>query len=522
MNTIMHENRTKTSRSPAQKIGLYLGLFLFFTILLFFDFEPEKPAITRMAAVAALMATWWVTEAIPLFATALLPMILFPILGILKGKVTAPIYINSTIFLFLGGFMIALTMEKWNLHKRIALRIIRLIGGGPSRIVLGFMIAAAFLSMWISNTATAIMMVPIFLAVISQMEAEYGTEATHNFTMALMLGVAYACSLGGIATLVGTPPNLSFTRIFEITFPNAQPISFGQWILMGLPISATMIVIVWLLLTKVFLRIPAALKIDSSIINKQYQELKFMSFEEKSVLTVFSITAALWVFRKKLSFGFFTIPGWSQLLPYPNLIDDGTVALTMAMLLFLIPSRSKEAISPTVMGADVVTKLPWNIVLLFGGGFALAKGFQTTGLSAFIGNKFAGLAGVSPFLVVIILCLTITFLTELTSNTAATEMILPILASVSLAMKINPLILMIPATFSASCAFMMPVATPPNAIIFGSGRIKIAEMARVGFFINIIGVIVISVLFYTIGTRVFSIDVSVFPEWAQSIGAGFF
>ncbi len=521
MNTIMPANKTKINRTTTQRIGLYLGLFLFFTILLFFDFEPDRPAVTRMAAVTALMATWWVTEAIPLFATALLPMILFPVLGILKGSTTAPIYINSTIFLFLGGFMIALTMEKWNLHKRIALRIIRLIGGGPSRIVMGFMATAAFLSMWISNTATAIMMVPIFLAVIYQMEAEYGTEATHNFTIALMLGVAYACSVGGIATLVGTPPNLSFTRIFAITFPDAKPISFGQWILMGLPVSAIMIGIIWFLLTKVFFRIPPAIKTDRSIIDKQYQELGSMSFEEKSVLTVFSITAVLWVFRENLSFGFFTLPGWSQLLPYPDLIDDGTVGLTMAMILFLIPSRSNDASSPTVMGADVVTKLPWNVVLLFGGGFALAKGFQTTGLSAFIGNKFTGLAGVSPFLMVILLCLTITFLTELTSNTASTQMILPILASVSLSMQINPLILMIPATFSASCAFMLPVATPPNAIIFGSGRIKIAEMARVGFIINIIGVMVISILFYTIGTRVFSIDLGVFPAWAQSIGAGY-
>jgi sodium-dependent dicarboxylate transporter 2/3/5 len=245
-----------------------------------------------------------------------------------------------------------------------------------------------------------------------------------------------------------------------------------------------------------------------------------MSFEERSVLAVFFLTAVLWVFRKNLKLGILTIPGWSQLIPYPKLIDDGTVALAMAMILFLIPTRSEEADSATIMTAEVIRNLPWNIVILFGGGFALAKGFQVTGLSTLIGNKFSGLAGVSPFLMILVICFSLTFLTELTSNTATTEMILPILASVAVAMKTNPLMLMIPATLSASCAFMMPVATPPNAIVFGSGRIKIAEMARVGVFINVIGVMVVAVLFYLVGTVVFSIDPNVFPEWATFIGTG--
>lgn len=476
--------------------------------------------VTKMAAVAILMATWWITDALPLFATALLPMILYPLLGILKGKATAPIYINSTIFLFLGGFMIALTMEKWQLHRRIALFIIRLIGGGPSRIVLGFMVAAAFLSMWISNTATAIMMVPIGLAIVSQMETKFGEKKTHKFTVSLMLGIAYACSVGGIATLVGTPPNLSFARIYEITFPSATPIAFGTWFIMGLPLSIVMLTIIWVILTKIFFRVPADLTVDKSIVDKEYHQLGNMSFEEKVVLVVFFLTAFLWVFRKPLDLGLFSIPGWSQLIAHPKLIDDGTVALCMAMILFLIPTRSKDADSASIMGPDVVKRIPWNIVLLFGGGFALAKGFQVTGLSTLIGNKFAGLAGMSPILMVLIICFGLTFLTELTSNTATTEMILPILASVAFAMKINPLFLMIPATLSASCAFMMPVATPPNAIVFGSGRIKIPEMARVGVFINVIGVLVITCLFYFIGTAVFDIDPGVFPEWALQMGSG--
>ncbi len=500
-------------RTKVQNAGLVLGP-IFFIFIMFFDLEPGKPVVTRMTAVALLMAIWWITDAIPLAATALLPLILYPLLGILKGKSTAPIYINSTIFLFLGGFMIALAMEKWNLHKRIALWIIRFVGGGPSRIVLGFMIAASFLSMWISNTATAIMMVPIGMAIILKLEDQFDPEKVHSFSICLMLGIAYSCSIGGVATLVGTPPNLSFVRIFEITFPQAIPISFGQWILLGLPLSVIMLSIVWFLLTKVFFRAPAYLKIDRTIIEKEYSALGSMSFEEKSIMTVFLTTAFLWVFRKELHLGVLTIPGWSSLLPYSDFIDDGTVALIMAFLLFLIPTRSQGVKGASILGMDVFGKLPWHIVLLFGGGFALAKGFQVTGLSAMLGTKFASLEGASPIAMISTICLSITFLTELTSNTATTEMILPILASVGVAMQMNPLLLMIPATISASCAFMMPVATPPNAIIFGSGRIKIGEMARVGIFINLIGVLMISLIFYLIGPLVFSIDLNSFPQWA--------
>ena len=500
-----------------QRIGLILGPILFIFMMVFFDAGTEYPKAVPMAAVAVLMATWWITDAIPLFATALLPMVLYPLLGILKGKIIAPVYINSTIFLFLGGFMIALTMEKWNLHKRIALFIIRVIGGGPARIVLGFMVASAFLSMWISNTATAIMMVPIGMAIVLQMEEKFDRKDTRKFTVGLMLGIAYACSLGGIATLVGTPPNLSFSRIFEITFPNADPITFGTWLLMGLPMTAAMLGIVWLIITRLFFRVPLHISVDKSLVSNEYKALGRMAFEEKAVLWVFAATAFLWVFRKDLNLGIFSIPGWSGLLPYPNLIDDGTVAMTMAMILFFIPARQSTGNHSMIMTPDIIRKLPWDIVLLFGGGFALARGFQETGLSIFIGNKFAGLAGVPPFLMIISNCLGITFLTELTSNTATTEMILPILASMGVAMQTNPLVLMIPATISASCAFMMPVATPPNAIIFGSGKVSIADMAKTGLLINIMGAVVISIVFYFLGTVIFSIDMSVLPDWANHL-----
>ena len=496
-----------------QRIGLALGPVLFIVINLL-DLEPGNPALTRMAAVAALMAIWWITEAIPLFATALLPLILYPLLGIERGGATAPIYFNSTIVLFLGGFMIALTMEKWNLHRRIALKIIRMIGGGPSRIVLGFMVAAAFLSMWVSNTATAIMMVPIGLAIILEMEKDYGEEDTHSFSVCVMLGIAYACSIGGIATLVGTPPNLSLARIFEITFPDAPPLVFGQWLVMALPISVVMLVIAWLLITKVFFRVPEHITVDQAVVEEQVKALGPVAYEEKAVLVVFGLTAFLWVFRLPLQLGSITIPGWSQLLPYPGLIDDGTVAIAMASLLFLIPTRTPDASAPTLAGRDIIPRLPWNIVLLFGGGFALAYGFQVTGLSILIGNGFAGLAGVPPFVLILTVCLSIMFLTELTSNTATTEMILPILASVAVATNVHPLLLMIPATLSASCAFMMPVATPPNAIVFGSDRVRIPEMAKIGLFLNLVGALVITITFMVLGTAIFGIESGVMPEWA--------
>jgi sodium-dependent dicarboxylate transporter 2/3/5 len=377
------------------------------------------------------------------------------------------------------------------------------------------MLAAAFLSMWISNTATAIMMVPIGLAIILQMEEKFSVQQTRSFTTGLMLGIAYACSIGGIATLVGTPPNLSFSRIFAITFPNAPAITFGTWFVMGLPLSTIMLFIVWLLLTRVFFKPHPDLFVDRTIVNSEYTKLGATRYEERVVMIVFTLTAFLWVFRKPLQLGGLTIPGWSQLLPYPDLIDDGTVALFMALSMYLIPTRTPGAPTPRIIGPNVIRRLPWNIVLLFGGGFALAKGFQTTGLSDFIGMRFVGLAEVPPFLIILTICFSITFLTELTSNTATTEMILPILASVALAINVNPLMLMIPATLAASQAFMMPVATPPNAIIFGSQRVKIGEMARTGVFINLLGVFVITAVFYLLGTVVFNIDPHILPAWAK-------
>ncbi len=500
-------------RTTLQTTGLILGPVLFFIILML-NLDTANPMVTRMAAVAALMAVLWITEAVPLAATSLIPVILFPLLGIMKGKDAAGVYFNSTIFLFMGGFLIALAMEKWNLHKRIALFTVKSIGGGPSRLVFGFMIASAFLSMWISNTATAVMMLPIAISIIQKMEEQFNEQDTHRFSLCLLLGIAYAASMGGATTLVGTPPNLVLVRIFEQTFPTAAPISFGTWMLMTLPLSITMLLVIWFLLTRVIFKIPAHIAVDHSIVAQEYSSLGRLSPEEKRVLIIFFATAALWIFRKELNLGFMVIPGWGSLLSFPKLIDDGTVAITMAILLFFLPTKSKDADIATLLDGTAFSKLPWGIILLFGGGFALAKGFHTSGLSVFLGSKLGMLEGTSNVFMISGICTTLTFLTELTSNTATTQMILPILSSIAVAMKTNPLMLLIPATLSASCAFMMPVATPPNAIVFGSGRIKIFEMVKAGIMLNIIGVFLITGVFMALGTFVFSIDPNVIPDWA--------
>lgn len=502
-------------KSVTQIIGLLLGLVAF-AALLAFPIDSESAVASHMAAVAALMAVWWMTDAIPMGATSLVPIVLFPILGIMSAKETAPVYYNNTIFLFLGGFLIAVAMEAVSLHKRISLSIINFIGGGPGGLILGFMLACWGLSMFISNTATVIMMLPIGLAVISKMEETVGVRAARKFGLALLLSIAYSSSIGGIATFVGTVPNLVFREIYRATFPDAPGLSFGSWMIYGVPLSAAMLFVVWFVVTRLFYRSPRDLKIDDSVIVEEKRKLGPISYQETVVLIVFAATGLLWIFRKDIDLGDmggFVIPGWSGLFEFGDRIDDGTIAILSGLLLFLLPAKRRIG-SGAILDLEAFKKIPWETILLFGGGFALAKGFQVSGLSQTIGETFEFFKGFPPLLLVMIICAGLTFLTELTSNTATTQTLLPILASIAIAMGINPLILMIPATFSASFAFMLPVATPPNAIIFGSGRISINEMVRPGIFINIIGIFVCSLLFYYFGTFVFGIDFSTMPAWA--------
>jgi sodium-dependent dicarboxylate transporter 2/3/5 len=498
------KSENSSSESLYKKIGLILGPTVAFVILAFFELDSSNPLVTRTAAVALLMAIWWITEAIPIPVTAMLPLVLFPLLGVMNGKEVAGTYVNHIIFLFIGGFIMALGMQKWKLHRRIALKIILLIGSSPKRVLLGFMISTAFLSMWISNTATTMMMVPIGIAIVLKFREMDSSSAMKKFGTGLMIGIAYAASIGGLATLIGTPPNLSFTRIYSIYYPQAPEISFADWFIFGLPLSIIFLFIVWLVLLKFF-------KVDRNkkskeifLFKEEYNKLGRMSYEERIVLILFGLMALMWLFRKSIVIGGFTIPGWSELFSTPAYIDDGTVAIAIAMLLFIIPSRSLK--TKRLMDWETAVKLKWGIVILFGGGFALASGFKESGLSIWLAEQLTALSGIPELMLVGSSCTLMTFLTELTSNTATTEMILPLLGSLADAIKVNPLLLMIPATLSASCAFMLPVATPPNAIVFGSGEVKMSDMIKVGIIINLIGILLITAYVFTVGRLIFNIN----------------
>ncbi|QDU37880.1 Sodium-dependent dicarboxylate transporter SdcS [Maioricimonas rarisocia] len=478
--------------------------------------SADQPQVSRMAGVAVLMAVCWITEAIPLAVTALFPVVLLPLLGIQDGKAVAGEYFNYIIFLYVGGFLVALAMQRWNLHKRIALKTLLFVGVHPRRLLLGFMLATAFLSMWISNTATAMMMVTIAMAVIVPLRERLSDRCADSVTTGLLLGVAYAASIGGIATLVGTPPNLSFARILEIQFPDAPSISFASWMQLALPISLAMFSVTWALLSLRYMNVEEGTLLEEEVLQQQYDDLGPASFAERVVLVDFAILVVLWLFRNDLVLGAITIPGWSQLLAEPGFINDGAVAVAAAIPLFLIPSRSGDG--SRILDWETANGLPWHIVLLFGGGFALASGFVESGLSDWLGGQLGGAAALPPYAMLLLICLGITFLTELTSNIATTEMILPVLASLAVAIDMHPLLLMVPATISCSCAFMMPVATPPNAIVFGAGSLKIREMVRTGVILNLIGVVVIVAGMWLLGGMALGVTANGLPDWAGSIG----
>ena len=473
-------------------------------ILLFADLDPENPKITYTFCIALLMAVWWITEAVPLAITSLLPVALFPLFGVLDNKTVSSAYFNDVIFLFMGGFLVALAMEKWNLHRRIALKILSMTGVKPASILAGFMVASFFLSMWISNTATTMMMLPIAMSIITQLDEIMNHGKASRFSIGLLLGIAYSASAGGMATLVGTPPNLSFVRIYEIYFPDAGSIPFSQWLIFALPVSLIISIIIWAVLYYSYRPVGSEwVQVTKNIFANQLRSIGSISYEEKWVSVVFASLALLWIFRVDLVFGHLTIPGWSRVFPESSFINDGTIAILMAIILFIIPAKKPK--TEKLLDWHTASKIPWQILLLFGGGFALATGLKESGLSLWFGERLSGVASLHPMLVILTISLVITFLTELTSNTATTEMILPILAGLSITSGIHPLMLMIPATLSASMAFMLPVATPPNAIIFGSGRITIGQMARTGLLINLVGAVIIMLMMYFYGNLIFGI-----------------
>lgn len=479
--------------------GFYAGLFMFAIIYFLPAPEGMPEEAWKTAAVAMLMATWWITEAIPIAATALMPIVLFPLLEIATiGDTTTP-YANPLIFLFMGGFIIAIAMQTWDLHKRIALNIVHFVGVKPTSIIMGFVIASAFLSMWVSNTATALMMLPIAISVIQFVERSEKIEGVTNFEIALVLCIAYACNIGGIATLIGTPPNALLAAFVLETYE--VEIGFAEWMMVGVPLVLIMLPVMYLIVTR--LAFPIKLKElpgGRSVIEQQLMGLGIMTVPEKRVGVIFVLTALFWIFRPLLSD---FLPG----------LSDAGIAIGASVVLFLTPSGIKEG--EQIINWGNLKDLPWGILILFGGGLSLAMAISSSGLAQWIGEGVSSMDVLPVLLLLTVVILIVVFLTEITSNTATAAAFLPILASAAIGIGQNPMFFIIPAAIATSCAFMLPVATPPNAIVYGSGRVSIPQMAKAGFWLNIFVTILLTIASYTIFAYVFGIELNVIPDWVQ-------
>ncbi len=572
----------------ARTFGLVVG-FSLFVALLWAPGLPLDGMQRKVAAVSALTATFWLTVAIPVGAASLLPAALFPLLGVLPAKEVAPIYLRDLVMLFLGAFVVALGLERWGVHRRMALAVIHAVGSSRRRLVLGFMTASAFLSLWINNTATTLLMLPIVSAVLLRVEEEdraRGLSKTDpRFAWCLLLGTAYAASVGGMGTPVGTAPNQEFLGQFAALFPDGPRLTFGDWFLAFGPLVLLFVPLGWLVLTRVVYRFEDVRGAASSVIREQQRALGPWRTPEKRMAAVFVGTACLWVFRADLVLGGWTVPGWSRLLMGPeaadpvwyaahkNDISDATVAVAMAVLMFVIPAGGPKAepaaevparpvdgpidgpdagpadgpadgpagepaggatdaplgnghpgSAPTAQDAAsggshlmnwrTAAGLPWEVLLLLGGGFCLAHGFKLSGLDVVFGEALAPLLGGQPrWAVALVVALSVSFLTEVTSNTATTAVLLPVMAAAGVAAGLDPLVLMLPATLAASAAFMMPVATPPNAVVFATRRIPVPVMARAGLVLNLLMVGLIVLVFELWAADRLGVQMST-PEWA--------
>jgi sodium-dependent dicarboxylate transporter 2/3/5 len=414
-------------------------------------------------------------------------------------------YANPIIFLLVGGFFSARAMEKHDLHKRLALYISMAVGTEPKRLILGFMLGTAFVSMWVSNTASSMMMIPVALAVLSQLSGERESK----FGTALTLGVAYAASVGGIGTLIGTTPQPIFAgqakELIDAGMEGGTEVTFLKWMFVGLPLVILFVPLIWLYLVHVAFPIKKGTvkQLDRETLVRELESMGPMTRGERTTFLVFLLTALLWIFRKDINLGTIIIPGWSDILGVADYVNDGTVAIFGALLLFVLPLNFKQ--SKFVLDWDTAFEIPWGVVLLLGGGFSLAHAFQLSGLSEWVGSKAAFLDGFPVVLLVASIALMMTFLTELTSNTATSLLLLPILAGVAQGIGIHPYLLMIPAAISASCAFMLPVGTPPNAIAYAGGYVNMADMVKAGFVLNLVGVVIATFVTLVIATRVFGI-----------------
>ena len=486
----MSEDNNNRMRATHQKVGLWLGPVIGVAMLVAGPPESLTVVAWHTAAMGLLMATWWATEAVPIAVTALLPLVFFPLLGIADIDRAAAPFANKVIYLFLGGFIVALAMQRWNLHHRIALSVLQHAGRNGRTLVGGFMLACALISMWVSNTSTTMMMLPIALSVVEVMQRSapgQTEESWTNFRVALLLGIAYAASIGGLATLVGSPPNAMMAAFLRESY--SIEVDFAHWLLVGLPLCAVFLPLAWLVLTRFLFRIDITTSDEGrAMLKKMKDDLGVISAPEKRVAAIFVLVAVSWIFRPLL-----------EKLPGLRLLDDSGIAMAGAVALFLVPSGDHG--DPMLLRWRHVEKLPWNILILFGGGLALAAAVTDTGLASWLGDNLQGIATLPVPLLVLIVTTMIIFLTELTSNTATAATFLPVVAAVCVAAGIEPLLLVIPVTLAASCAFMLPVATPPNAIVFGSGMLTIPQMAKAGVVLNLIGILLVSLLALAIAPR---------------------
>lgn len=539
---------TNTASDRTASVGLMIGPALFAAILLMPLPQGMSVEARRLLATTALMSAWWLTQAIPIAATSLVPIILFPLLGIQSPDTVSSAYINKLVFLFLGGFIIALGIERWGLHQRIALHIVRVLGTSLRKVILGFMLATAFLSMWISNTASTLLMTPIAVALVLSLQdaltrrgddastATGSTEIDRSgplgaFGISLMLGIAWAASIGGMTTLVGTVTNVQFVSLWESRFTDGPQISAGGWLVAFGPIGIVMILVTWGILT---FRMPTPHEgsVDRQFFSDRLKAIGKPSRSEWLMFGIFLATAILWTFRRPLEFGDVTlVGGWESIVKWflfevlhadpalfpKGFVHDSTVAIGMAILMFMLPGeRSASGQSQRLMDWQTAQRLPWAILLLVGGGFAIASAFKETGLAEWVGDAFADTVHGWPiWALVAAICFMLTFLTEFATNVVVVSVIMPVLAEAALRLNIDPRLLMLPAAASASCAFMLPIGTPPNAIVFSSGVLSMGDMARKGLLLNLIGVVLL-----TLGTVLYLVphlDLSTggLPEWAQ-------
>ncbi|HYG19223.1 MAG TPA: DASS family sodium-coupled anion symporter [Ohtaekwangia sp.] len=475
---------------PASFIGFILGPLLFLAILIFVPTTFISPEAHKVLAVAAWMITWWVTEAVAIPVTALLPLITFPFLGVMKMSEAAAPYANPIIFLFMGGFLIALALEKHRLHERIALNLIRVTGTSGNGIIMGFMIATAFISMWISNTATAMMMMPIALSVIHLIRKSNDQlphqmpKGERNFALGLMLMTGYSATLGGLATIIGTPPNVVFAGLLDEFYH--EKLDFGKWMLVGVPVAIALCLSTYIIITRILF--PNHLKkIEGSdeLINSKLSALGKMGPQEKKVLTIFSLTSFFWIFQQPVN----------HYIIGNDLLNDTNIAMTGGLLMFMIPASIRE--KKFLLDWKDAQNMQWGILLLFGGGLCLASGLEDVGLIQELGNYIASQSTYSIGLLFGLIVISVV-LSEFMSNVALVQIFVPVIFGIANGLHVNPVLLAMPVTLSASIGFMFPIATPPNAIVFATGYIRIKDMVRAGLLLDIVSILIVLVATVTL------------------------